>query len=185
MTELHVTGCSRLTDLYCYDNCLEQLDLEPLTAILEGLYCPGNRLTELDLKDFRQLTQLDCSDNALQRIDLTGCSTLQVFACPRNELQALDLTTCEMLSQLDCTSNRLTELDLTNAPSLWKLYCRDNPILAEIPEAFDRLQVFEHDARYEYRIETDPTTGEERTTATDMGRGWWYPGEPEKGAHER
>lgn len=70
-------------------------------------------------------------------------------------------------------------------PSLWKLYCRDNPILAEIPEAFDRLQVFEHDARYEYRIETDPTTGEERTTATDMGRGWWYPGEPEKGAHER
>ena len=185
LTELHVTGCSRLTDLYCYNNCLEQLDLEPLTAILEGLYCPGNRLTELDLKDFRQLTQLDCSDNALQRIDLTGCSTLQVFACPRNELQALDLTTCEMLSQLDCTSNRLTELDLTSTPSLWKLYCRDNPILAEIPEAFDRLQVFEHDARYEYRTETDPTTGEERTAATDTGRGWWYPGEPEKGAHER
>lgn len=74
---------------------------------------------------------------------------------------------------------------LTNAPSLWKLYCRDNPILAEIPEAFDRLQVFEHDARYEYRTETDPTTGEERTAATDMGRGWWYPGEPEKGAHIR
>lgn len=185
LTELHVTGCSRLTDLYCYDNCLEQLDLEPLTAILEGLYCPGNRLTELDLKGFRQLTQLDCSNNALQRIDLTGCSTLQVFVCPRNELQALDLTTCKMLSQLDCTSNQLTELNLTSTPSLWKLYCRDNPILAEIPEAFDRLQVFEHDARYEYRTETDPTTGEERTAATDMGRGWWYPGEPEKGAHIR
>lgn len=185
LTELNVTGCSRLSDLYCYDNRLERLDLKPLIAILGGLYCPGNRLTELDLKDFRQLTQLDCSDNALQRIDLTGCSTLQVFACPRNELQALDLTTCEMLSQLDCTSNRLTELDLTNAPSLWKLYCRDNPILAEIPEAFDRLQVFEHDARYEYRTETDPTTGEERTIATDTGRGWWYPGEPEKGAHMR
>lgn len=185
LTELNVTGCSRLSDLYCYDNRLDRLDLKPLIAILGGLYCPGNRLTELDLKDFRQLTQLDCSDNALQRIDLTGCSTLQVFACPRNELQALDLTTCEMLSQLDCTTNRLTKLDLTNAPSLWKLYCRDNPILAVIPEAFDRLQVFEHDARYEYRTETDPTTGEERTVATDTGRGWWYPGEPEKGAHMR
>lgn len=185
LTELHLTGCSRLTDLYCYDNRLERLDLEPLTTILEGLYCPGNRLTELDLKDFRKLTQLDCSNNALQRIDLTGCSTLQVFVCPRNELQALDLTTCKMLSQLDCTSNQLTELNLTSTPSLWKLYCRDNPILAEIPEAFDRLQVFEHDARYEYRTETDPTTGEERTAATDTGRGWWYPGEPEKGTHSR
>ena len=47
----------------------------------------------------------------------------------------------------------------------------------EIPEHFDRLLEFEHDARYEYR----PDTG----TFTDRGYGWWYPGEPDKMAHRR
>ena len=38
---------------------------------------------------------------------------------------------------------------------------------------------------FPYFFKNKMTGGEERTAATDMGRGWWYPGEPEKGAHIR
>ena len=185
LSTLDVAGRTELRDLFCYENRLTQLDLSGC----EWLYlvnCGTNLLTELHVTGCSRLTDLYCYDNCLEQLDLEPLTAiLEGLYCPGNRLTELDLKDFRQLTQLDCTSNRLTELDLTNAPSLWKLYCRDNPILAEIPEAFDRLQVFEHDARYEYRIETDPTTGEERTTATDMGRGWWYPGEPEKGAHER
>lgn len=185
LTRLNVNGCKRLDRLFCYDNRLDILDIHELTNVLSQLHCAGNKLTELDLTGFRQLTQLECSYNALQHLKLDGCTSLTALGCARNQISSLDLSACGMLGLLDCTSNRLTSLDLSNAPYMNELYCTDNPILSEIPEAFDRMKVFEHDARYEYHTETDPISGKKNTVSTDLGRGWWYPGEPGKGAHIR
>ena len=98
----------------------------------------------------------------------------------------LDLAGCTALVSLMCSDNCLTRLTLPkDVRRLFQLRCTGNPLCMEIPEAFDRLRIFQHDVRYEYRTRPDPTTGEMRTVATDTGRGWWYAGEPEKGAHKR
>ena len=47
---------------------------------------------------------------------------------------------------------------------------------------------FHHDQRYTYweEVESDGNGGWIRIKKhEDLGTGWWYPGEPEKGSHER
>ena len=154
--------------------------------MLSNLVCSRNGLTALDVTGLDRLVLLDCSENRLSALDLTGCFGLTYLDCNRNELTVLRLDDCTSVFQHNCSDNSLTRLTLPeDARRLFQLRCTGNPLCMEIPKAFDRLRIFQHDARYEYRTEPDPTTGEIRTVATDTGRGWWYAGEPEKGRHKR
>ena len=185
LTRLDLSGCEKLGRLYCYDNRLETLDLSDFAPLLSELYCYGNRLTELDLSGTDRLSQFECSYNNLQRLDLTGCKSLRIAGCARNALRTISLFGCEMLGQLDCSGNLLENIDISACPYLTELICIDNLILSEIPESFDRLTLFEHDIRYEYSVEKDAVTGQEKIVHTDRGKGWWYSGEPDKGCHGR
>ena len=185
LTRLDLSGCEKLGRLYCYDNRLETLDLSDFAPLLSELYCYGNRLTELDLSGTDRLSQLECSYNNLQRLDLTGCKSLRIAGCARNALRSISLFGCEMLGQLDCSGNLLENIDISACPYLTELICTDNLILSEIPESFDRLTLFEHDIRYEYSVEKDAVTGQEKIVYMDRGKGWWYSGEPDKGYHGR
>lgn len=161
------------------------MDLSDFAPLLSELYCYGNRLTELDLSGTDRLSQLECSYNNLQRLDLTGCKSLRIAGCARNALRSISLFGCEMLGQLDCSGNLLENIDISACPYLTELICTDNLILSEIPESFDRLTLFEHDIRYEYSVEKDAVTGQEKIVYMDRGKGWWYSGEPDKGYHGR
>lgn len=185
LTELNLSGCRKLGRLYCYDNRIGTLDLSDCKNELAQLHCPYNRLSRLDVAAYRRLSQLDCSHNDLREMDLSDCVMLGTLYCSDNDLHDISLAGCTMLSQFDCSRNSLRSIDVSVCRHLSRLLCSDNAILSEIPESFDRLTVFEHDIRYEYRTERDETTGKETTTAIDRKTGWWYPGEPEKGSHSR
>ena len=177
ITELNLEGCGRLGRLYCYENQLSTIDLSSQKDVLGEFYCYSNRLESLDLKDFRKLSHFHCSDNWLTSLDLTGCICLTGFFAELNRLSELTLDPATSLVECYLTSNRLTSIPLERCHYGSKVWVRDNPVLAEIPVAADDFLEFEHDARYEY----DPVSGR----VTDLKRGWWYPGEPESGAHRR
>ncbi|MDE7136276.1 MAG: hypothetical protein K2N91_06565, partial [Muribaculaceae bacterium] len=134
---------------------------------------------KLDVSGFYKLDALHCSDNGMTSLKFAGCKSLRWLYCSYNQLETLEFTglDLEIFERLDCSYNRLREADIASLPKLIRLWCQGNRIGGEIPAHFDRLLEFEHDARYEYRPQTD--------TYTDRGYGWWYPGEPDKMSHSR
>ena len=182
---LNLSGCKKLGRLYCYDNRIETLDLSDCRTELSQLQCSYNRLSRLEAAGYRRLGQIDCSYNDLRELDLSDCILLGTLQCAHNDLSDITLTGCTMLNHFDCSHNLLRSIDVSGCRHLSRLSCTDNRILSEIPESFDGLTEFEHDIRYEYRTGRDEATGQQTTTCIDRQVGWWYPGEPEKGAHCR
>lgn len=62
LTQLDVSDCSILADLYCPDQALRSLNVSQ-NPRLERLVCRNNRLRALNIKKNIRLTQLDCSGN--------------------------------------------------------------------------------------------------------------------------
>lgn len=181
ITSLNVTDCPRMEWIYCYNNRITSLDeaIAGKEKVLTHLYCFSNKMDKLDVSGFYKLSELHCSDNALTSLKFAGCKSLHWLYCSYNQLETLEFTGLDLsiFEHLDCSYNRLREADIASLPALLRLWCQGNRIGGEIPEHFDRLIEFEHDARYEYRTQTG--------TYTDRGYGWWYPGEPNKMSHSR
>ncbi len=175
---LNVKGCPRLEWIYCYNNRLTEVDTSDQKEILEHYYCFSNRIPSLDMTGYIKLSELHCSDNGMTSLKVAGCKSIRWLYCSYNRLETLDLTGIyKHFERLDCSYNRLREVTcLTDYPYI-RLWCQGNRIGGEIPEHFDNCLEFEYDRRYEYR----PEVG----TYTDLGYGWYYPGEPEKMKHER
>lgn len=125
-----------------------------------------------------------CCFTGLCYADVKKLSRENIHTDERGDMW-ISLFGCEMLGQLDCSGNLLENIDISACPYLTELICTDNLILSEISESFDRLTLFEHDIRYEYSVEKDAVTGQEKIVYTDRGKGWWYSGEPDKGYHGR
>ena len=179
ITDLNISGCTRLSSLYCYGNRLTLLNTTDQKDVLRDCYCFSNKLTSLDMSNYRMLTELHCSDNDISQLNITGCRRLCWLYCSYNMIEELDFTGLDthLFQRLDCSNNKLRKMDLTQMTYLRHLWCKGNRIGGEIPEWFDQLLDFEHDARYEYRVENG--------TYTDRVYGWWYQGEPDKMIHKR
>ena len=177
LTSLNVSGCTSLETLSCPNNQLTSLDASGCTS-LKSLHCGGNQLTSLDVSGCTSLGYLDCNNNQLTSLDVSSCTSLVTLWCSSNQLTSLDVSGCTSLMSLYCYVNQLTSLDVSGCTSLVRLVCHENQISSEIPEWFSQLEIFEYDQRYTYNSEY--TNGYK-----DNGYGWWYPGEPEKGYHDR
>lgn len=77
-----------LTDLYCFDNKLNILDISKNTA-LQFLYCSNNKLTILDVSNNTALVFFDCSYNELTSLDVSKNNALGFLACLRNSIQTI------------------------------------------------------------------------------------------------
>ena len=89
---------------------------------------------------------------------------------------------CKIKSSI-CYENQLTELPLSECTSLERLSCKNNEIKREITSEFMKLISFTYDRRYTYNRKWNEASESYDITYTDNGKGWWYPGEPEKGQH--
>ncbi len=179
LENLNLSGCIRLSGLFCYDNRLTELDFSDSKESILQIYCYTNNLKAIDIRDCPKLHELHCSDNDISEIDMRGCRDLGWLYCSYNKIEELDFTPLDthIFVRLDCSHNGLRKADITSMTYLLHLWCAGNYIGGEIPDWFtERLIDFEHDARYEYRLDVG--------TYSDRGYGWWYPGEPEKMCHE-
>lgn len=179
LTSLKLDDCRRLNLLYCYENNLTELNIDSQRESVGQFYCYSNRLTSLNVRNCPKLSQIHCADNRLTELDLRGCPDARWIICSYNNLSGLYIDPAvNMLNILDITSNNLTKVNFApfgTSIAFCELYCRDNPIFSEIPERVKTLDVFEHDARFEYLPDG---------RYIDRGIGWWYPGEPQSGRHD-
>ena len=183
LTSLDVSGCTSLTELECRDNpILTSLNVSGCTS-LTVLNCPRNQLTSMDVSGCTSLSELSCFDNNLASLDVSTCKSLNKLNCYNNNLASLNVSGCTSLSVLSCSDNQLTSLDVSTCKSLNTLECHNNKITSEIPDWFSQLGTFIHDYRYTYWTEWNYEEDVLVYKYKDMGIGWWYPGEPEKGSH--
>ena len=122
LTELDVTQNTKLTELRCSNNELTELDVSKNTA-LTNLDCYNTALTALDVTQNTALTNLDCSRNALTELDVSKNTKLTYLICQNTALTELDVMQNTALTNLDCSHNELTELDVSQNTALTNLAC--------------------------------------------------------------
>ena len=81
---------------------------------LTDLFCSDNNLTELDVSENPELKRLICYNNSLTSLNLNKNTKLESLNCNKNKLTVLDLRENKSLWWLRCNNNCLTSLDLRN-----------------------------------------------------------------------
>lgn len=88
---------------------------------LTDLFCSDNNLTELDVSENPELKRLICYNNSLTSLNLNKNTKLESLNCNKNKLTVLDLRENKSLWWLRCNNNCLTSLDLRNNPKIGDL----------------------------------------------------------------
>ena len=147
LRSLDVTQCSKLKELRCSNNPIQNLDLSG-NPNLEILYCNFMDLSEGhnfqdDLYNLPKLRKLSCNRDTLDALDVSGNPLLTELYCWDNKIQTLDLSNnpnLEILVVGDNQSghdargprpnggNELTTLDVSNNLNLTTLYCAKNQL---------------------------------------------------------
>lgn len=129
LTVLDVSKNTALTDLACYSNPLEVLNLGDVKpkrfyyAISSHRYYPYfyNSLEEsMRLKVISsRITELEVSDNQLKFLDVSECPALIKLNCRMNQLAVLDVSQTAL-----CNSSLLHPLDCSRMPTLQTVYLK-------------------------------------------------------------
>ena len=110
---------------------------------LTDLFCSDNNLTELDVSENPELGRLICYNNSLTSLNLNKNTKLRSLNCNNNKLTVLDLRENKSLSWLRCKNNCLTSLDLRNNPKIGDLQVGSQryQILANDDRTYDLHQL--------------------------------------------
>ena len=116
-----------VTDLFCNDNKITELDLSKNTA-LQYVECESNRLTKINVNGCSKLSGLFCNDNFLTSLDLRPCKNLVLAICHRNNLTSVNITGLSQLSDANFSENMLTALDVSSCTKLQALNAAYNQL---------------------------------------------------------
>ena len=110
---------------------------------LTDLFCSDNNLTELDVSENPELKRLICYNNSLTSLNLNKNTKLESLNCNKNKLTVLDLRENKSLWWLRCNNNCLTSLDLRNNPQIGDLQVGSQryQILANDDRTYDLHQL--------------------------------------------
>lgn len=110
---------------------------------LTDLFCSDNNLTELDVSENPELKRLICYNNSLTSLNLNKNTKLKSLNCNKNKLTVLDLRENKSLWWLRCNNNCLTSLDLRNNPKIRDLQVgfQHYQILANDDRTYDLHQL--------------------------------------------
>ena len=128
--EISNSGCTSLQGLKYFSK-------------LTDLFCSDNNLTELDVSENPELKRLICYNNSLTSLNLNKNTKLRSLNCNNNKLTVLDLRENKSLSWLRCKNNCLTSLDLRNNPQIGDLQVGSQryQILANDDRTYDLHQL--------------------------------------------
>ena len=128
--EISNSGCTSLQGLKYFSK-------------LTDLFCSDNNLTELDVSENPELGQLICYNNSLTSLNLNKNTKLRSLNCNNNKLTVLDLRENKSLSWLRCKNNCLTSLDLRTNPQIGDLQVGSQryQILANDDRTYDLHQL--------------------------------------------
>jgi len=126
----------RFTSLHCSYSQISNLDVSGCTLLRE-LYCSGNPLLLNNLNFNNQLEILvanncaaleilDYSNKQLKYLSLGGCIALEKLDCSNNQIQELHVDACTALEKLDCSNNQIQMLGVNGCTALQYLNCSFN-----------------------------------------------------------
>ena len=127
LASLNISTCKDLTVLECSNNILTNLDVSGMTK-LTRLHCNGNKLSGLDVSTCTELEDLICYYNSLTSLNISGCSKLTSLWCHFNNLTTLNTSTCTELEELECNNNQLAMLNLPASTKLKRINCDNNQL---------------------------------------------------------
>jgi hypothetical protein len=114
LTGLILPDTSALTDLICWGNLLEIVDVSGC-PYLEVFKPFDNNLTSLDVSNNPLLKILDCFQNQLTELDVSNNPELNMIWCKDNQLTTLDLSNNNKIGSVPL---QWVHLNLDNMPSL-------------------------------------------------------------------
>jgi Leucine-rich repeat (LRR) protein len=120
ISQMDVTDLIQLTDLHCFDNQMQALEVSGLTN-LQYLGAWNNQLANINLSGLDNLRNLYLSENKLSSIDLTGLNQLWNLGLENNQLSSINLSGLNNLRNLYLSGNQLTSVNLTGLNRLWEL----------------------------------------------------------------
>jgi Leucine-rich repeat (LRR) protein len=123
-----VEAFSEITELYCDNNSLINLDLSNNTE-LTLLLCNNNALTSLNVSNNTLLEILNCYNNALTSLNVSNNTELGWLRCQNNSLTNLNVSANTILNTLLCQNNLLIHLDISNT-EVTNLNCSNNQLIS-------------------------------------------------------
>lgn len=153
-TSTTITLTGKITELYCSENELTQLDVRDLAA-LQKLDCSENQLKFLYVQGLSDLQEIDCTSNQLDELYVSGLTSLKELSCSKNELGSLNLSGLIALQSLDCYRNKLTEVKMQGCSALKALNCSENQLAAL---DISSLSAFKHLSCYNNKLKAQAMT---------------------------
>lgn len=131
-----IEAFKNLQVLSCSGNSIEQLDLSQNIALTE-LYCYDNKITDLNISKNIKLEILFCGSNELDGIDVRNNVNLKDLHCYNNQLTNLDLSYNTNLERLYAQVNNFNNIDVSKNIKLTTLHCNHNPFLQSLALNFN------------------------------------------------
>lgn len=140
-----VNGLEHFPNLKLLDltrNQLTEIDVSPCSA-LEELYLGNNELEEIDLSHNTELTHLEIFINDISELDLSSLTKLENLYANKNDLTEIDLANNPAIEEIHLNDNELEELTLSAhcTPFVIKI---ENTKLADDTKAWLKTLVDEH-----------------------------------------
>ena len=121
LTELDVSGCSKLIAIECKNNKLTSVNISGCQALM-GIDIEDNEFTDLDFSSCKYMMVILCGNNKLTSLDVSPYTNLMCLGAQNNLLTGLDISKNIMLQYLVVYENALDVLDISKCPELIKLY---------------------------------------------------------------
>ena len=204
-------GCPKLGNVHARDISVDGLDLSGIEPVgkcaLQLSYVTLKSATSLDIAQWQFtslamtscriptlnvsnmpfLTQINISVPANRpgdAISVSGCPLLEDCYIrslnPEYMLGSFSLSDCPALTYLFCERLNLQSFEVSGVPAIQNLYCRYNEgIGGEMLPVFEQMFAAGYYPKYDVRYTYD-YKGE---VLEDLGYGYYYSGEPERGYH--
>ncbi len=199
-------GCTVLQEVQFYDLDVNQDDIDGIEltgsgASLTITNCDvdvlsfGMKVRNVNIRtSFKQLVfdaspileKIDVFNAAGESITVSNCPILKTFNAYNNAsnaggIGAVSVTGCPMLESVLCYNSGLSSFEAGGLPSIRELNCEYNGNLSDVmlpifDEMYGRGLKPRYDQRY-YNYYNDDYQ--------DLGYGWYYEGEPDRGYHRK
>lgn len=150
----------------------------------------GQSIDECNFSNYEKLETVELTSCSALRFNFNTCPNLKELTISNSwQGEVVDIRNCPNLKNANCSNNSsLTDILFDNNINRMNMTCRNNvKLLKMIPDFYKPTDntSFNHDVRYEYIDIRDKYGNLIRWEVIDHKYGWWYPGEPKSGRHER
>lgn len=151
------------------------------TGECKKLTITSSTLNDLNIAGRTHLTNLIVRETAhMTNLNISNCNALKTIDANYGDKQNISVSNCPSLLVLDCYLANVASLNVTNCPAMTDIDCTSNMSLGGIMlPIFDQIYNMGNKPLYDQRY----TYYSDGSVMKDLGYGFYYEGEPQRGYH--